>query len=239
VTRVTRNSEAGKNLKAIASVVRPPVNLVTKRDYRGVENLAIDSGVVVSPNHISWFDPLVIAQFLWDNDRPPRFLGKASIFRIPILGKLIKNAGQIPVYRNSHAAAQSVNYSIASVKRGEAVVIYPEGTITRDPNLWPMHGKSGAVNVALSANVPLIPVAQWGAQEIMAPYQKKLKIFPIKTIKIIAGKPLDLDDLRDKQLDSTILKIGTERLMRAIADLLGELREEIPPAELLKWGRRI
>lgn len=239
MTRVTRNSEAGKNLKAIASVVRPPVNLVTKRDYRGVENLAIDSGVVVSPNHISWFDPLVIAQFLWDNDRPPRFLGKASIFRIPILGKLIKNAGQIPVYRNSHAAAQSVNYSIASVKRGEAVVIYPEGTITRDPNLWPMHGKSGAVNVALSANVPLIPVAQWGAQEIMAPYQKKLKIFPIKTIKIIAGKPLDLDDLRDKQLDSTILKIGTERLMRAIADLLGELREEIPPAELLKWGRRI
>lgn len=238
MTRVTRNSEAGKNLKAIASVVRPPVNLVTKRDYRGVENLAIDSGIVVSPNHISWFDPLAIAQFLWDNDRPPRFLGKASIFRIPILGKLIKNAGQIPVYRNSHAAAQSVNYSIASVKRGEAVVIYPEGTITRDPDLWPMHGKSGAVNVALSANVPLIPVAQWGAQEIMAPYQKKLKIFPIKTIKIIAGKPLDLDDLRDKQLDSTILKIGTERLMRAIADLLGELREEIPPAELLKWGRR-
>ena len=237
MTKVTRSSSAGKNLKAIASIVRPPLSLLTKRDYRGVENLAIDSGIVVCPNHISWFDPLVVAQFLWDNDRPPRFLGKASLFRIPFLGKLIRNAGQIPVYRNSNAAALSVNYSISSVKRGEAVVIYPEGTITRDTNLWPMSGKSGAVNVALSANVPLIPVAQWGAQEIMAPYQKKINLFPIKTVKIIAGKPLDLDDLRGRPIDSEILKIGTARLMREIANLLGQLRGEAPPAELYKWGK--
>lgn len=234
---MTRSSAAGKNLRAIAGVIRPPLAMLTKRDYRGVENLAIDSGIVVCPNHISWFDPLVVAQFLWDNDRPPRFLGKASLFRIPFLGKLIRNAGQIPVYRNSNAAALSVNYSISSVKRGEAVVIYPEGTITRDPNLWPMSGKSGAVNVALSANVPLIPVAQWGAQEIMAPYQKKINLFPIKTVKIIAGKPLDLDDLRGRPIDSEILKIGTARLMREIANLLGQLRGEAPPAELYKWGK--
>jgi len=124
------------------------------------------------------------------------------------------------------------------VKRGEAVVIYPEGTITRDPNLWPMGGKSGAVNVALSANVPLIPVAQWGAQEIMPPYEKKIKLLPRKTVKVIAGPPLDLDDLREKPIDSAVLKIGTERLMRAIADLLSQLREEPAPVELLTWGRR-
>jgi 1-acyl-sn-glycerol-3-phosphate acyltransferase len=238
VAKVTRSSEAGSNLKIIAGIIRPPLALFTKRDYRGVENLAIDSGIVISPNHLSWFDPLVVAQFLWDNDRPPRFLGKASIFRVPLLGKIIRNAGQIPVYRNSHAAAMSVNYSIASVKRGEAVVIYPEGTITRDPNLWPMGGKSGAVNVALSANVPLIPVAQWGAQEIMPPYEKKIKLLPRKTVKVIAGPPLDLDDLREKPIDSAVLKIGTERLMRAIADLLSQLREEPAPVELLTWGRR-
>lgn len=233
---MTRSSSAGKNLKVIAGIVRPPLTLLTKRDYRGVENLGIDSGIVVCPNHISWFDPLVIAQFLWDNDRPPRFLGKASIFRIPILGKVIKNAGQIPVYRNSHAAALSVNYSIASVKRGEAVVIYPEGTLTRDPNLWPMSGKSGSVNVALSANAPLIPIAHWGAQEIMPPYQKKLNLFPIKMVKVIAGPPLDLDDLRGRPIDSEILKIGTTRLMNDIARLLGQLRNEEPPKELYKWG---
>lgn len=235
---MTRSSSAGKNLKAIAGIIRPPLALLTKRDYRGVENLGIDSGIVVCPNHVSWFDPLVIAQFLWDNDRPPRFLGKASIFRIPILGKIIKNAGQIPVYRNSHAAALSVNYSIASVKRGEAVVIYPEGTLTRDPNLWPMNGKSGAVNVALSSNVPLIPVAHWGAQEIMPPYQKKLNLFPIKTVKVIAGEPLNLDDLRERPIDSETLKIGTTRLMHEIAKLLGQLRNEEPPNELYKWGNK-
>lgn len=235
---MTRSSAAGKNLKVIAGIVRPPLTLLTKRDYRGVENLGIDSGIVVCPNHISWFDPLVIAQFLWDNDRPPRFLGKASIFRIPILGKVIKNAGQIPVYRNSHAAALSVNYSIASVKRGEAVVIYPEGTLTRDPNLWPMNGKSGAVNVALSANAPLIPIAHWGAQEIMPPYQKKLNLFPIKTVKVIAGPPLNLDDLRGRPIDSEILKIGTTRLMNEIARLLGQLRNEESPKELYKWGSK-
>ncbi|MGA0077938.1 MAG: lysophospholipid acyltransferase family protein [Candidatus Nanopelagicales bacterium] len=233
---MTRKSSAGKNLKAIAGIVRPPLALLTKREYQGVENLGIDSGIVVCPNHISWIDPLVIAHFLWDNDRPPRFLGKASLFRLPILGKIIKNAGQIPVYRNSNAAALSVNYSIASVKRGEAVVIYPEGTLTRDPNLWPMTGKSGAVNVALSANVPLIPVAQWGAQEMMAPYQKKLTLFPRKTIKIIAGKQLHLDDLRGRPIDSEVLKVGTARLMREIANLLAQLRKEDPPTELYKWG---
>ena len=129
-------------------LLRPGMLAFTKRDWQGVENLAADilpdgsqRGIVVCPNHISWFDPLESAHFLYDNGRPPRYLGKESVFRVPVIGRIITGAGQIPVYRETVDAANSVRDAIGAVERGECVVIYPEGTITRDDQLWPMTGK--------------------------------------------------------------------------------------------------
>ena len=65
--------------------------------------------------------------------------------------------------------------------------IYPEGTITKDPDLWPMIGKTGAARVALETGCPVIPIAQWGPQEILAPYSKRLRLLPPKTVHVLAG----------------------------------------------------
>jgi 1-acyl-sn-glycerol-3-phosphate acyltransferase len=216
-------------------ILKPPMTVFTKRDWRGTEHLLVDgaleSGIVVSTNHISWFDPLEMAHVLNDNGRPPRFLGKESVFRVPVVGRIIAGAGQIPVYRESRDAYQAVRAAIAAAEAGECVVVYPEGTISREPSLWPMRGKSGAVRIALAADVPLVPAAQWGAQEVIGPYRKELRLLPRKTMQVRFGPPVDLDDLRGRPLDATTLDAATERLMDAITELLEQIRGEQAPPE--------
>ena len=104
-------------------------------------------------------------------------------------------AGQIPVERLSRSAVGAFDAAVAAVRDGECVVVYPEGTLTRDPDLWPMTGKSGAARIALETGCPVIPVGQWGAQEMLPPYAKKPDLFPRKRIAMKAGDPVDLTDL--------------------------------------------
>lgn len=220
-------------------VLWPLMQLTTKRDWSGTEELNTDSGgIVVAANHMSWFDPLVIAHVLWANDRPPRFLAKESVFRVPFVGSVIRSAGQVPVYRESAIAVEALRDAITAVEHGECVVIYPEGTLTRDPALWPMKGKTGAARIALATGRPLIPMAQWGAQEVLPPYAKWLKLLPRKTMRVRVGKPIDLSDLTDRPLDADTLRTATDRLMDAITGLLAEIRDEEPPKERHAMERR-
>ena len=219
-------------------LLRPPMLALTKRDWSGTENLRAEilpdgtqEGVVVCPNHISWFDPLQSAHFFYDNGRPPRYLGKESVFRVPIAGWILRKAGQIPVYRETADAANAVRDAIAAVQRGECVVVYPEGTITRDPGLWPMQGKTGAARIALISGAPLIPVALWGAQEVIRPYVNEFRILPRKTMHVVAGPAVDIDDLRGRPLDAAVLQEATDRLIAAIVSLVEGLRGETAPAE--------
>ena len=134
------------------------------------------------------------AHFLFDNGHPPRFLAKESLFRAPVVGRIVRGAEQIPVYRESAGAAMArCAAAVAAVEAGECVAIYPEGTLTRDPDLWPMRGKTGAARVALATGCPVIPVAQWGAQEILAPYKQLAAPAAARTTsQSCAGPPVDL-----------------------------------------------
>lgn len=227
MTRVSKRNRLGPAYRCAAAVLRPPMALLTKRDWQGTANLDIDSGVVVAANHISWFDPIVISHVLWDNDRPPRFLAKDSLFRVPVVGWIMRNAQQIPVVRGTRDAAVAVQAAVDAAARGECVLVYPEGTITKDPDLWPMDAKTGAARIALAAQVPVIPLAHFGAQEVMGPYRKEFKAFPRKTMHVRVGAPVDLSDLyRGGEVDNDTLHEATERIMRAITELLREIREE-------------
>ena len=217
--------------KLIKAIMRPLLMAVTKRDWRGAEFLPKSGGVVVAANHTSYFDPLAVGHFVVDNGRAPRFLGKVEVFKNPILGRLFKAAGQIPVHRGTAIAAVALRDAIAGLERGECIVVYPEGTTTLDPGLWPMKAKTGAARMALMANVPLIPVAQWGPEKVIPDKAFKIRLFPIKTMQVHAGPPVDLDDLRGKELTSELLEEATERIMKAITELLAEIRGEQPPAE--------
>jgi 1-acyl-sn-glycerol-3-phosphate acyltransferase len=145
-------------------------------------------------------------------------------------GKIVRSAGQIPVYRLTTDASHAFSAAVEAVNHGECVVVYPEGTLTRDPDLWPMTGKTGAARIALTTGCPVIPIAQWGANHILAPYAKKPRLFPRKTITMKAGDPVDLEDLRSKPLTPEVLREATTRIMDAITALLDDIRDGHPPA---------
>jgi 1-acyl-sn-glycerol-3-phosphate acyltransferase len=213
------------------SVLRPVVMALTKREWDGVEHLPIEGGCVLAVNHVSECDPVPFGHFVYDNGRLPRFLGKAEVFAVPMVGRILRSAGQIPVYRKSSDAARAFSAAVDAVRHGEAVVVYPEGTISRDPGLWPMVGKTGAARIALTTGRPVIPCAQWGPQDILAPYARRPRLLPRKTMRITAGPPVDLSDLATHEASNAELHEATARIMAAITGLLEGIRGETAPVE--------
>jgi len=224
------------------AILRPSLTAATTREWQGQEHLP-SGGCVVATNHISHFDPLTMAHFVNDAGRAPRFLAKAEIFDVPIVGSIVAGAGQIKVERATRDAALAFSHAVDAVNAGECVVIYPEGTLTRDRELWPMSGKTGAARIALTTGCPVIPVAQWGPQDVLRPYAKRLRLIPRKTMHVHAGPPVDLDSLRGEPVTADVLRGATTLIMDAITALLAEIRHAAPPAERydhrqLRPGRR-
>lgn len=237
-SRVSRRDRLGPGYRLAVTVLWPLLRTTVDWDIEGVDRLTrTPGGVIVATNHLSWFDPLVVSYALWGADRPPRFLAKEAMFRVPGVGMIIRDAGQIPVYRETADAASALRDGLAALDRGECVVVYPEGTITRDPALWPMSAKTGAVRMALLTGAPLFPMAHWGAQEVMAPYSKQVKLLPRKTMHVRVGEPIELSDLADQPLDATTMRVAGERLMDAITGLLAEIRHEPPPPGRMVYRR--
>ena len=221
----------------LAAIVVPPLSLLAKLRFVDAEKLPKEGAFVLAPNHYSEFDPLIVALAVWKLGRLPRFMAKESLFKVPVVGWMLRTTGMIPVARSSSrtAAAQTIAQSRALVDDGRGVIVYPEGTLTRDPDLWPMRGKSGAVRLAMAGNIPLIPMAQWGTQKIMGRYQKGLSLWPLrKPVDVIIGDPVDISDLIGKEHDQAAVTIATERLMNAITELLEGLRSEKAPAK--RWN---
>jgi len=210
--------------------LRTLLMVTTRRDWSGAENFPAAGGFVACPNHISHFDPFAFAHFLYDNGHPPFFLAKSELFEIPILGRLLTAAQQIPVHRGTSEAANAFSAAVAAVQDGRCIPVFPEGTLTRDPHLWPMASRTGAARVALATRCPVIPVAQWGPQEIQRPYVKELHLFPRKTMRMLAGPPVDLRDLYDKPQNMATLNEATSRILDAITRQLESLRGEKAPA---------
>lgn len=201
-----------------------------------MEHLPRDRGFVVCVNHISYLDPLSVAHFLHDNGFPPRFLAKESLFRVPVGGALLRGAGQIPVLRDSADASRAFGAAVEAVRAGECVVVYPEGTLTRDPGLWPMQGKTGAARIALATGCPVVPVAQWGVQEILGPYARRPRLLPRRTMHVWAGPPVDLREYRGRPMDAVGLRAVTDRVLGDITALLARIRGVPVPTE--RWDPR-
>jgi 1-acyl-sn-glycerol-3-phosphate acyltransferase len=212
-----------------AVIAKPPLVLLLKRDWRGMENIPAEGGFITVVNHISHVDPLVYAHYQYNTGRVPRFLAKSGLFKKGFVGAVMRGTGQIPVYRESTDALSAFRAAIDAVERGECVAFYPEGTLTRDPDVWPMTGKTGAARVALSTKCPVIPVAQWGANEVLPPYAKKPSLFPRRTVRVMAGPPVDLSRFHGKEMTPEVLKETTEVIMDAITRQLEGLRGEKAP----------
>jgi 1-acyl-sn-glycerol-3-phosphate acyltransferase len=222
----------GQTISTVVRLLSAIMKPLTKRDWRHQEKVPQTGGVIFVANHISNADPLAVGQFLAFSGRWPRFLAKASVFEIPVVGRIIAACGQIPVQRESAHSKDALIAAARAIEEGRALVIYPEGTITRDPELWPMRGKTGAARLALTTGRPVVPIGQWGAQELMPGREPHFpRLFPRKTLEIAAGDPVPLDDLFQKPVTAATLDEATTRIMDAITALVAELREATPPAQ--------
>jgi 1-acyl-sn-glycerol-3-phosphate acyltransferase len=113
--------------RVVVVIVRPLLMLLTKRDWQGVENLPRRGGFVVCPNHLSYVEPFTFAHFMYDSGREVYYLAKESVFRIPVVGAIIRGAQQIPVYRNSGQAAEAFRAAVAAIEdQGKCVGVYPD-----------------------------------------------------------------------------------------------------------------
>jgi 1-acyl-sn-glycerol-3-phosphate acyltransferase len=234
-------SKGWRGLSIIA--IRPAVSVLSKRDWRGGSNIPRTGGLIIAANHISESDPIPIAHFLYANGRYPVYLAKAALFRRGFAGKVMRETGQIPVDRGGPEAAIALDRAQAALAAGQCVVIYPEGTCTRDPDLWPMAGRTGVARLALATGVPVIPLASWGAHELF-PYRKGergglaeslkpgLHLLPPKKMQVVTGPPLDLANYASQPLTATVVRAATSHVMRAITHLLEELREEHAPTHI-------
>nr|WP_241265484.1 lysophospholipid acyltransferase family protein [Streptomyces boncukensis] len=199
-----------------------------------MEHIPAESGFITVVNHNSHIDPLSYAHFQFNTGRVPRFLAKNGLFKGGVVGAVMRGTGQIPVYRESTDAVGAFRAAVDAINSGECVAFYPEGTITRDPEMWPMAGgKSGAARVALLTRAPVIPVAQWGANLAVPPYAKlkQLRLFPRKTLTVRAGPPLDLSAYYDKEPTAEVLREVTDVMMDAVTEQLAGIRGEPAPAE--------
>ncbi|MFK0291008.1 lysophospholipid acyltransferase family protein [Streptomyces sp. NPDC090442] len=224
-----------------AVICKPPLLVLFKRDWRGMEHIPADGGFITAVNHNSYLDPLSYAHYQYNTGRVPRFLAKAGLFKSGFVGMVMRGTGQIPVYRETTDAATAFRAAVNAIEKGECVAFYPEGTLTRDPALWPMQGKTGAARVALLTKAPVIPVAQWGANEAMPPYakEKKLRLLPRKTLRVKAGPPVDLSEFYGQEPTAEVLRAVTEKIMTAITVELAGIRGETAPAEPFDYRKEI
>ena len=213
----------------MARILRPLLFAMTRPDWHGGEHLPTDRGFIAAGNHMTNVDPLTFAHYLYDHGVAPKILAKSSLFSVPVLGPVLRATGQIPVYRNTAQAGDSLRAAVQAIADGECVAVFPEGTLTRDPDLWPMVGKTGVARLALTTRAPVVPIAQWGPQHLLGQYKKVLKPVPRKKVTVVAGPPVDLDDLYGRPLDAATLREATERVMAAITLLLEGVREEPAP----------
>jgi 1-acyl-sn-glycerol-3-phosphate acyltransferase len=166
-----------------------------------------------------------------DHGHAPRFLAKESVFRVPVIGRIVRAADQIPVQRGTARASDAFSSAVTAIETGKCVAILPEGTLTRDPDLWPMTGKTGAARVALATRCPVIPVAQWGPQRILAPYTRVPRLWPRATVHVWVGAPVPRADLYDREVDAAVLAEATDRIMAAITAILERIRGERAPVQ--------
>ncbi len=217
----------------LAAVVIPVIGWFAKIEVRGAENLPREGAFVLAPNHHSEIDPLTVAVATWRMGRAPRFMAKESLFRIPVLGAAMRSTGMVPVTRGKTGATQSIAQATEIVANARGVIVYPEGTLTRDPDLWPMRGKSGAARLALAGGIPLVPLAHWGEQQFMPRYGR-LRLFPPRRrVTFVVGEPVDLSDLTGREHERGTITEATDRVMAAITRLLEQLRDEKAPAD--RW----
>jgi 1-acyl-sn-glycerol-3-phosphate acyltransferase len=224
--------KAGFWIRTWVAILYPVDGLLFRIRWRNLDRVPAPDrgGVLIAVNHVSQIDTVLMARLVWQSGRVPRFMIKAGVFDWPIVGGMMKGSGQIPVYRGTTDAAKSLRDAVTALERGEAVVIYPEGTTTKDPDNWPMQAKTGIARlVLLSPDTPIVPIGQWGPHRMGGFSLKRLGRRRPSLASV--GEPLDMSRFRGKEPTGATLREITDEIMRAVRAEVATLRGEPEPKE--------
>lgn len=223
-------------------LIYPVASLLFRLRYRHGHRLPATGPVLVVTNHVSVLDPLACARFVFDQGRLPHFLAKESVFT-GVAGALLRGAGQIPVARFSDSAHEALDAARADLRAGNVVVIYPEGSVTRDPGWWPMQARTGVARLALTTDAVVLPVAQWGPQRLHDYHTRKLHLRLRTPTYYDVGEPVDLTAQRARvragqPLTVELLRETTDLIMSRVRNQLADLRGEPAPLTFHPRPRR-
>lgn len=209
----------------------PLTHALGRRRYAGLEHLGRPGPALVVANHISHLDPIFDTVFIRTAGRIPHVLAKASLWKLPVVGPVMTGTGQIPVERGGGAGQAALQAATDALRAGQVVLIYPEGTVTKDPQMWPMRPRPGVAALALAGDFPVIPVAHWGSHEVYTSYGtgRRFKPLPRKEVHVVAGEPVDLSAWRGRPVDNRAIRDVSYLIMGRIRDMVADLRGEPAP----------
>jgi len=174
--------------------------------------------VLLVVNHLATTETLAVARLVIGHRRFPHFLVMGSLFRLPVVGALARAMRQIPVERGTPAAGTSLQQAADELSKGHLVVVYPEGRLTREPDLRPGPGKIGAARLALQfPDTPVLPVGQWGARPGLRSALAR------RRVDLLVGAPVELYRWRGHP-DNTAAVEATVAIMAAITSLVEQAR---------------
>lgn len=214
-----------------AAVFYPLTKLLARTKLIGLRNVPAEGPVLLVLNHVSHLDPAYDAVMVHKAGRVPRFLAKSTLWNVPVFNRVLTGVQQIPVYRGTANARKSLVAADEALGEDKLVLIYPDGTVTKDPQGWPMSPRVGVARLALDHDVPVVPVARWGTNRVYDHYAKKFRPLPRKQVTYAFGEPVDLSAYRDRERDNATLREVADLTMSRVRDLLAEIRQETAPTQ--------
>jgi 1-acyl-sn-glycerol-3-phosphate acyltransferase len=209
-------------------VILPPLLLWFRLRREHLERIPSVGPAIIACNHISYLDPLTNGEAVHRRGRRPRFLAKEELFRIPVVGSLLRGAKQIPVARGTRDPS-SLDAAADALARGEIVLVYPEGTVTTREDGLPMTGKTGVARLALRAGVPIIPMASWGSRAVWQKTGRGSLKFG-RPVWTTVGEPIDLAWPGD---DPPPVRELTDQVMDELTKLVVDLQARYPA----RWAK--
>lgn len=193
-------------------VLCPFLRIVFWMKVEGRENIP-PGAAILAPNHVSYMDPPVVGCAAWP--RRCCFMGKAPLFKIPLLGWYIRRMGCFPVHQNT-ADRQALRTAIDVLNKGELLIMFPEGTRSGDGYL--IEPQSGVALLAKMSGAPAIPTAVIGTREIM-PADPRIPRW--HRLQVIFGEPMYYQHYFEKHKSDRLARdIFSHDLMQRIGEMM-------------------
>ena len=216
--------------RGVVATLQFPSWLWFRFRFEGIEHIPREGPALVAANHISYYDPIAHGYFMiLGAERYPRFLAKIELFNNKFVGPLLRKMKHIPVRRGSGDHGP-IEFGLDALREGEVILVYPESTVTKNPDFSPMKGKTGIARLAILSGVPVIPLAVWGSAPVWQKGNRNLKFG--RPIWVKAGPPLDLSRFEGKADDPKAVREATDEVMAQLSLLVEDMKARYPK----KWS---